>query len=110
MKLENVPPGAIDWSRTAAVTQPGESGTAAARTCNLGDITLRLVTYSSGFKADHWCAKGHVVYVVSGSLIIEYEDATRAVLDAGTSWHAPDDSSPRHRVLCESGATIFIVD
>lgn len=110
MKLENVPRGAIDWSGTVAVTQPGETGTATARTCNLGEVTLRLVTYSSGFRADHWCAKGHIVYVVSGSLVIEYEDETRTVLDTGAGWHAPDDSSPRHRVSCESGATIFIVD
>lgn len=110
MKLENLPLGAIDWSRTAAMVQPGETGTATARTCDLGDVTLRLVTYSSGFKADHWCAKGHIVYVVSGSLVIEYEDETRTVLDTGTSWHAPDNSGPPHRVSCESGATIFIVD
>jgi quercetin dioxygenase-like cupin family protein len=110
MKLENVPLGAIDWTRTDAVTQPGETGTAVARTCNLGDITLRLVTYSTGFKADHWCAKGHIVYVVSGRLVIEYEDETRTVLDTGTSWHGPDDAGPAHRVLCEAGATVFIVD
>jgi hypothetical protein len=110
MKLENLPIGAIDWSRTAAVIQPGETGTAGSRTCNLGDITLRLVIYSRGFKANHWCAKGHIVYVVSGSLIIEYEDETRTMLGTGTSWYAPDDSGPAHRVLCESGATVFIVD
>jgi quercetin dioxygenase-like cupin family protein len=110
MKLENPPIGAIDWARAAAMVQPGETGTATARTCNLGDITLRLVTYSSGFKANHWCAKGHIVYVVSGSLVIEYEDETHTVLGTGTSWHAPDDSGPTHRVLCEAGATVFIVD
>jgi hypothetical protein len=44
MKLGNLPIGVVDWSRTAAVIQPGETGTATARTCELGDITLRLVS------------------------------------------------------------------
>ena len=110
MKLENVPNGAIDWSGVLAVVEAGETGTATVRTRNLGDIKLRLVTYSGGFRADHWCAKGHIVYVISGSLVIEYEDETRTVLSAGTSWHAPDDVGAAHRVQCESGATVFIVD
>lgn len=110
MKLENLPIGAIDWSRVPAVVQPGETGTAAARTCDLGDIRLRLVAYSPGYKADHWCAKGHIIYVISGHLVIEHEDETRAVLSPGKSWHAPDNAGPPHRVLCEAGATVFIID
>jgi quercetin dioxygenase-like cupin family protein len=110
MKLANFPIEATDWSSVPAVVQLGETGTASVRTHNLGDITLRIVAYSSGFKADHWCAKGHVVYVISGSLVIEYEDQTHTALSAGMSWHAPDDANPPHRVLCEAGATVFIVD
>ena len=110
MKLENLPIGVIDWSRVPAVIQAGETGTATARTCDLGNITLRLVVYSSGFKADHWCNKGHIVYVISGSLVIEHEDETRTALCTGRSWYAPDDTRSPHRVLCETGATIFIVD
>jgi hypothetical protein len=100
----------IEWSRTPAAIQAGETGTATARTCNLGDITLRLVVYSSGFKADHWSNKGHIVYVIAGSLVIEHEDETRTALSAGNSWHAPDDATSPHRVLCKTGATVFILD
>jgi quercetin dioxygenase-like cupin family protein len=110
MRFANFPVGAIDWSKMPTVVQAGEYGTAAIRTCNLGDITLRIVTYDPGFRADHWCPKGHIVYVISGSLVIEYEDKTRTALCAGMSWHAPDDANPPHRALCEAGATIFIVD
>jgi quercetin dioxygenase-like cupin family protein len=110
MKLVNLPIGVVDWSRTPAVIQAGEIGTATARTWELGDITLRLVVYSSGFKSDHWCNKGHIVYVVSGSFVIEHEDETRTELSAGKSWHAPDDAGSPHRVLCEAGATVFILD
>jgi hypothetical protein len=110
MKLANFPIGAINWSTVPAVVQPGETGTAEVQTCNLGDITLRIVAYGPGFKADHWCAKGHMAYVISGSLVIEYEDQTRTALSAGMIWHSPDDANPPHRVLCEAGAAVFIVD
>jgi quercetin dioxygenase-like cupin family protein len=110
MKLQNFPMGMVEWSRTPAVIQAGETGTATARTCELGDIALRLVVYSSGFKSDHWCNKGHIVYVISGSFVIEHEDQTRTELSAGKSWHAPDDARSPHRVLCEAGATVFILD
>jgi quercetin dioxygenase-like cupin family protein len=110
MELANLSIGAIDWSNVPASIQPGETGTAETRARNLGDITLRIVAYSRGFKADHWCAKGHIVYVISGSLAMEYEDQSRTALSEGMSWHAPDDARPPHRVLCEAGATVFIVD
>jgi len=110
MKLENLPIGAIDWSCVAPVVEAGETGTAASRTCNLADITLRIVTYSGGFRANHWCAKGHIVYVISGSLIIEHEDGSATALSTGMTWHASDDHAVTHRVRCASGATVFIVD
>lgn len=78
--------------------------------CKISVTWLRLVTYSSGYEADHWCDKGHVLHVVAGTIIIEYRDQARVVLDAGKSWHAPDGASPAHRVVCETGATVFIVD
>jgi tetratricopeptide (TPR) repeat protein len=42
--------------------------------------------------------------------LIEHEDGTRTELSAGKSWHAPDDARSPHRVLCEAGATVFILD
>ncbi len=110
MKLENFPIGVVKWSRTPAVIQAGETGTATTRTCELGNITLRIVVFSSGFKSDHWCNKGHIVYVISGSFVIEHEDEIRTELSAGESWHAPDDARSPHRVLCEVGATVLIFD
>jgi hypothetical protein len=110
MKLTDIPIEAIEWARVPATVQAGETGTSATRTRNLGDIRLRLVAYSGGYKADHWCGKGHILYVISGNLVIEHDDQTRTALATGTGWHAPDGAGPPHRVLCESGATVFIVD
>jgi hypothetical protein len=110
MKLENVGLGAVDWSQVPAVVQAGETGAATARTRALGDIQVRLVEYGPGYRADHWCAKGHIVHVVAGDLVIEHRDGIRFALRPGMSWHAPDDAGPPHRVLCDRGATVFIVD
>jgi hypothetical protein len=110
MKLQDIPTAAIDWTHVPAVVQAGETGTATARTRNLGGIQLRRVDYSGGYKADHWCSKGHIVHVIAGNLVIELEDQRRTSLAAGTTWHAADDAAPAHRVLCESGASVLIID
>ncbi|HEV2955615.1 MAG TPA: hypothetical protein VGX95_05820 [Xanthobacteraceae bacterium] len=48
--------------------------------------------------------------MLAGELMIEHDDGRRFALSAGMSWHAPDDDGPPHRVVCEAGATVFIVD
>jgi hypothetical protein len=75
-----------------------------------GRICVRLVEYGAGYRADHWCAKGHIVHVIAGDLVIEHRDGRRFALGPGMSWHAPDDGGLPHRVLCDHGATVFIVD
>jgi hypothetical protein len=110
MRLENIPIAAINWAKVPAVVQAGETGTAATRTRNLGDIQLRLIDYSAGYKADHWCTKGHILHVIAGNLIIEYDDQSQTPLPPGTTWHAADGAAPAHRVVCVSGASVLIVD
>ena len=110
MKIENIPIAAINWASIPRVVQAGETGTATARTRNLGDIQLRLIDYSCGYKADHWCTKGHILHVIEGDLTIEHEDQSQTLLTPGRTWHVADGTAPAHRVLCESGASVFIVD
>ena len=111
MKLMNVPESVIDWSRITATRLPGASGVAEVRAHQAGDVQVRLVEYGIGYLADHWCSKGHVIYVVRGALLIEHEDGTPArSLAAGMSWCVGDGESPAHRVRSEAGATAFIVD
>jgi quercetin dioxygenase-like cupin family protein len=110
VKLENFPVGTIDWPKVPAVVQAGETGIATSRTVNLSDVTLRLVEYSAGYKADHWCTKGHILYVVSGNVVIEYDNEKRTNLSSGMSWHAPEGASTAHLLRCERAATVFIID
>lgn len=110
MDFPGLPCGMIDWASEPSETVPGETGTATARTRRFGDTQLRLVDYSAGYLADHWCAKGHVLFVVAGSLVIEHRDGSRFELATGTTWHVADDGAAVHRVVCENSAKVFIVD
>lgn len=100
----------IDWAHEPSETMLGETGTATARTRRFGDTQLRLVEYSAGYLADHWCDKGHVLFVTAGVLTIEHRDGRRFELATGMSWQVADNGAPAHRVVCEKGATVFIVD
>jgi len=111
MKLSNMPEGTIDRSRMPATRVPGASGAARARAQQAGDVQLRLVEYGPGYLADHWCAKGPVVHVVSGALTIEHQrDAPACALSAGMIWHVADNEGPAHRGRSDGGATVFFVD
>ena len=110
MRLEGLPIGAVDWRDVEEVGHAGETGSATARARDLGGVQLRIVQYGAGYRADHWCATGHVVHVPAGDLVIEHDDGRRFPLSAGMTWHAPDEAGPPHRVVCAAGATVFIVD
>jgi hypothetical protein len=110
MNLNNLPVGITDWSEVTASVHPGESGTATMRRRQFGHLQLRLVVYSSDYVADHWCHKGHIVFVVAGQMVIEHQHGHSYKLTPGTTYHVADDDGPPHRALSEKGATIFIVD
>ena len=68
-----------------------------------------MVEYSPGYKADHWCSKGHVLLVLEGELSTELQDGRRFVLAPGQSYQVADGAEP-HRSSTERGARLFIVD
>lgn len=109
MKIENVPFCTTDWAKVNPTVHPGETGTALWRTFQEGNIRVRLVEYSPGYKADHWCNKGHVLFVLDGELMTELGDGRIIRLSAGCSYQVADDAQP-HRSCTETGARLFIVD
>jgi len=109
MRIESVPFGTTDWSRLPETEHPGESGTAYWRTIEQGNIRVRMVRYSPGYLADHWCSRGHVLLVLTGELITELQDGSAHILRPGMSYHVSSDLVP-HRSRTETGATLFIVD
>jgi hypothetical protein len=79
------------------------------RTRQLGDIRVRMVDYSPGYRADHWCSKGHVLLCLEGELHTELRDGRTFVLTPGTSYQVGDDGEA-HRSSTRTGAKLFIVD
>ena len=110
MKLANMPASMTDWSNMTPSEYPGESGVAIMRTRKFGELQLRLVEYSASYLGDHWCRKGHVIFVLAGQMFIEHEDGTTWNLTEGTSWHVADDDGSPHRARSAAGATVFVVD
>ena len=109
MHIQNVPFEVVDWSQIVPSEHPGETGLALWRTVQANDIRIRMVHYSPGYLADHWCSKGHVVLVLEGELETELENGQRFTLRAGTSYHVQDGAEP-HRSYTKTGARLFIVD
>ena len=109
MRIEDVPFGVTDWAAVPTTEHKGETGVAWWRTLEAGNIRVRMVEYSSGYLADHWCSKGHVLLVLEGELHTELEDGRTVVLRPGMSYQVADGVLP-HRSRTGTGATLFIVD
>ena len=109
MQMSNIPFGTIDWSTIEPTEHRGENGVAYWRTQNFGNIRVRMVEYTPGYLADHWCVKGHVLLCTEGELHTELEDGRTFVLTVGMSYQVADNAEP-HRSSTVSGAKLFIVD
>lgn len=109
MQMSGIPFGTTDWSAVERTEHKGVSGIAYWRTQQLGSIRVRMVEYTPGYFADHWCVKGHVLLCVDGELHTELEDGRKFTLTAGMSYQVADNAEP-HRSFTEVGATLFIVD
>jgi quercetin dioxygenase-like cupin family protein len=109
VRIEDVPFTTTDWSKVEPTEHPGASGMASWRTFEQGNLRVRLVEYSPGYQADHWCRRGHVLFVLQGELVTELEDGTQVRLTAGMSYQVAD-SGLAHRSRTVPGARLFIVD
>lgn len=98
-----------DWEKVPVTEHKGETGMAYWRTLDYGNLRLRIVEYSKGYMADHWCTKGHIIYCLEGEMISELSDGSRHKLTKGMSYQVSDELSA-HRTTTETGATLFVVD
>ena len=110
MKIPTLPFTATDWSKVPATRHPGETGEALWRTLEVGDIRIRMVEYSPGYLADHWCDRGHILLVLEGELESELKDGRKNVLTPGMGYQVSDFGDSPHRSSTRTGARIFIVD
>ncbi|MGE7816859.1 DHCW motif cupin fold protein [Pseudomonas sivasensis] len=109
MNLTAVPFGTTDWSAIDPVVYPGVTGHALWRTCHFGNARVRMVEYTPGYLADHWCKRGHVLLCLEGELDTELEDGRQFTLTAGMSYQVGNDMEA-HRSSTSVGAKLFIVD
>jgi hypothetical protein len=109
MKMSDIPFGTTDWSAIQPTEHAGTTGTAFWRTQQFGDIRVRMVEYTAGYLADHWCEKGHILLFLEGRLETELEDGRKFVLLPGVSYQVADHAEA-HRSSTDVGAKLFIVD
>lgn len=109
MKLSGIPFATTDWAQVERTEHQGETGFAHWRTQNFAEIRVRMVEYSPGYRADHWCTKGHILLCMEGELHTELADGRRFTLGPGMSYQVADNAEP-HRSHTAVGAKLFIVD
>jgi hypothetical protein len=109
MKMENIPFGLTDWGAIQQTEHSGIRGSAIWRTQQFGDIRVRMVEYTPGYLADHWCEKGHILLCLEGRLETELADGRTFVLTPGISYQVADHAEA-HRSSTDVGAKLFIVD
>jgi hypothetical protein len=109
MLMFDIPFGTTDWADVERTEHPGETGKAYWRTRTFNNIRVRMVEYTPGYLADHWCQKGHVLLVLEGELHTELADGRTVVLKPGQSYQVADGDLA-HRSRTETGAKLFVVD
>jgi hypothetical protein len=109
MEIAGIPFATTDWSEVEPTEHKGERGLAYWRTRQFGTIRVRLVEYTPGYIADHWCSKGHILFCLEGELHTELQDGRQFVLKPGMSYQVADGAEP-HRSSTAAGARLFVVD
>ena len=109
MQMKDILFGTTDWESIIKVEHKGESGSAFWSTKQCGTIRVRMVEYTAGYKADHWCQKGHILLCLEGEIYTELENGEVHLLKAGMSYEVADNTMA-HRSYTTVGAKLFIVD
>jgi len=99
----------IDWDLIESTIHQGATGQARWKTLQFEKLRLRIVEYSKGYLADHWCKKGHIVHCLEGSFISELQNGKKFNLSKGMTYVVSDESST-HRSISEDGVKLLIID
>ena len=107
--MSNIPFQTIDWTTIDKIEYKGETGISFWQTIQFGGLRIRLVEYSNGYLADHWCQKGHIVHCLDGEFISELGSGERVKLSKGETYVVSDELSS-HRSVTEKGVKLLIID
>lgn len=109
MQMPAFPFGITGWDEVPVIEKAGATGSARWRVRQFGEVRVRMVEYTAGYLADHWCEKGHILFCLEGSLRTELADGRVFELTPGMSYQVGDGIDP-HRSSTATGAKLFIVD
>ena len=109
MDISGVAFHTTNWDTVETTRHEGDTGYAIWKTIHVGNIRVRQVEYSSGYVANHWCSKGHILLCIEGEMTTELQDGRRFILTGGTSYQVGDNMEP-HRSFTQNGCKLFIVD
>jgi hypothetical protein len=109
MNNENIPFQTIDWTTVPKVEYKGETGIAFWQTVQFPGLRIRIVEYSKGYLADHWCKKGHIVHCLEGEFVSELQDGKEFILTKGSTYVVSDELSS-HRSVSKNGVKLMIID
>ena len=107
--MSNIPFQTINWELIEKIEHKGETGVAFWQTIQFDGLRIRLVEYSSGYLADHWCQKGHIVHCLEGEFISELKTGEKIKLTKGETYIVSDELSS-HRSISEKGVKLLIID
>jgi quercetin dioxygenase-like cupin family protein len=107
--MSNIPFQTINWELIEKIEHKGETGVAFWQTIQFDGLRIRLVEYSSGYLADHWCLKGHIVHCLEGEFISELKTGEKIKLTKGETYIVSDELSS-HRSISEKGVKLLIID
>jgi hypothetical protein len=104
-----IPYTTINWNAVERTEHKGETGTSYWQTIEFGGLRIRLVEYSAGYLADHWCQKGHLVHCLEGAFISELQTGEKMQMNKGMSFVVSDEASS-HRSFSANGVKLMIID
>ena len=99
----------VNWNGIEKTFHPGEKGFACWQTLQFEGLRIRIVEYTAGYLADHWCRKGHIVHCLQGSFTSELESGEIFSLETGMTYIVSDNLSS-HRSVSEKGVKLLIID
>jgi quercetin dioxygenase-like cupin family protein len=107
--MSNIPFQTNNWELIEKIEHKGETGVALWQTIQLDGLRIRLVEYSNGYLADHWCQKGHIVHCLEGEFASELSTGEKIKLAKGETYIVSDELSS-HRSISEKGVKLLIID
>jgi quercetin dioxygenase-like cupin family protein len=106
---KNYPFQSVNWDTISRTEHTGETGISYWQTLQLAGLRIRIVEYSKGYLADHWCHKGHIVHCLEGEFISESEDGEEFMMTKGMTYVVSDNLSS-HRSKTKEGVKLLIID